>query len=50
MKCTTDEALLPSIKDCSFLMARTAINAHTIADDTFYGVSPGVQRTDWEWT
>ena len=41
LKCTIEEAKLPTIKCCSLLMARVAINSHTIADDDNYGESPG---------
>ena len=44
MRCTTEEARLPSIKEVTMIVARTAINAHTIADDALFGASPGAPR------
>ena len=38
---TTAEPLLPSIKECTYLVARCTINMHTISDDANFSCAPG---------
>ena len=41
MRSTTPESELPSIKECTYLVARCTVNNHTISDDALFGHAPG---------
>ena len=41
MQSTTPESQLPSIKECTYIMARCSVNNHTVSDDLHFGPAPG---------